>query len=472
MRTLRARLILSHTLPILLVLPLIGGVFLYLLQTQVFLANIASELDRQAVLISDIAGQYSEIWRDPARSQAFVESISLNSRARTMLIDPQGQLIVSSDAADAERIGQVEFVPDYNQFLSGGKHAVVTYNNGTIQDVTVPVINPYGKLAGFVRLENPLAPVSERYLQMRRFTVGIVVGGLLLGIAIGSFLANDLQKPLQRTTRAVYELAGGGQLTPLKEEGPQETRMLLRAFNNLVERLRTLEESRRRLLANLVHELGRPLGALQSAVTALSNGADEDVPLRRELLGGMDDELHRMRSLVDDLARLYEQVLGSMELDRQPTDLNEWLGRASAPWREAALEKGLEWQAGLPGDLPVMDIDADRMAQALGNLLSNAVRYTPAGGRVSLTAENRSEGVAIHVADTGPGVVSQEREQIFTPFYRGKAARRFSDGMGIGLTITRDLVTAHGGTLTLESTPGQGSRFTILLPIGTAAQPS
>src|SRR5690606_18745018 len=108
------------------------------------------------------------------------------------------------------------------------------------------------------------------------------------------------------------------------EEGPEETRMLLRAFNTLVERLRTLEESRRKLLANLVHELGRPLGALQSAVTALSGGADEDVQLRRELLGGMDDELHRMRSLVDDLAQLYEQELGSLELERRPVDLNEW----------------------------------------------------------------------------------------------------------------------------------------------------
>jgi signal transduction histidine kinase len=455
-------------LPVLLIIPLIGVIFLYLLQTQVYLTNIGSELDRQAILISDIAGEYSEIWKDAGRSQAFVNSISLNARAKAKLMDPDGLLIASSDAADNNQVGLAVFEPDYDQFLSGGKHAVVTYSNSTIQDVTVPVISSYGKLVGFVRLENPLLTLTERYLQLRRWTVGILIGGLVLGIAVGSFLANDLQKPLRRTTQAVYALAGGSQLTPLQEEGPEETRLLLRAFNTLVERLHTLEESRRRLLANLVHELGRPLGALQSAVTALSSGADEDVPLRRELLGGMDDELHRMRSLVDDLAQLYEQVLGSLELDLQSTDLNDWIGRAVAPWREAALEKGLEWQADLPGNLPSIKIDPDRMAQALGNLLSNAVRYTPVGGKVSVSAENRAEGVAIRVRDTGPGIQREEREQVFSPFYRGKAARRFSDGMGIGLTITRDLVAAHGGRLDLDSQPGQGSQFTIALPAQTA----
>jgi len=468
MNTLRSRLILSHIFPILVILPLISGIFLYLLQTQVYLTNMASELDRQAVLISDIAGAYSEIWRYPDRRQAFVESISLNARAKVTLMDQDGLLLASSDDADTGRLGELVFTPDYDQFLSGGRHAVVNYDNGTITDVTVPVLTQRGVLAGFVRLENPLASVSQRYQELRRLTLGVLAGGLILGLAMGLLLGNDIQKPIRRTTEAVYELAGGRQLMPLAEEGPEETRMLLRAFNTLVERLRTLEESRRKLLANLVHELGRPLGALQSAVTALSGGADEDVQLRRELLGGMDDELHRMRSLVDDLAQLYEQELGSLELERRPVDLNEWIGRATAPWREAALEKGLRWQVDLPGNLPVLNIDADRLAQALGNLLSNAVNYTPSGGEVTLSAQKRAGEVAIQVADTGPGIQTEERERIFTPFYRGKAARRFSDGMGIGLTITRELVVAHGGRLELESQPGSGSRFSIILPLQPA----
>lgn len=472
MNTLRSRLILSHIFPILVILPLISGIFLYLLQTQVYLTNMASELDRQAVLISDIAGAYSEIWRYPERRQSFVESISLNASTKVTLMDQNGMLLASSDDADSGREGERVFEPDYEQFLSGGRHAVVNYNNGTITDVTVPVLTQNGLLAGFVRLENPLASVSQRYQELRRMTLGVLAGGLILGLAMGLLLANDIQKPIRRTTEAVYELASGRQLMPLVEEGAEETRMLLRAFNTLAERLRTLEESRRKLLANLVHELGRPLGALQSAVTALSGGADEDVQLRRELLGGMDDELHRMRSMVDDLAQLYEQELGSLELERRPVDLNEWIVRATAPWRQAALDKGLRWHAEISRNLPVMEIDADRLAQALGNLLSNAIHYTPSGGQVTLRAEERADAVVIEVVDTGPGIQTEERERIFTPFYRGKAARRFSDGMGIGLTITRELVTAHGGRLELESQPGSGSRFSIILPVASVDSPT
>ncbi|HEY9087753.1 MAG TPA: ATP-binding protein [Anaerolineaceae bacterium] len=464
MYSLRTRLILSHIFPILVILPLIGGIFLYLLQSQVYLANAASELDRQAVVISDIAGGYAEIWRDPERSQAFVENLSLNLAARVQLMDGAGRLIASSDPEDENRVGQVIFTPNYEQYLSGGKHAVVTYRDNTIQDVTVPVINILGQLAGFVRLENPLASVSARYAELRRSTLGILAGGLILGVVLGWLLAYDLEKPLRSTTQAVYELGSGRKLTPLKEQGPEEMRMLQRSFNGLVERLRTLEESRRRLLANLVHELGRPLGAMQSAVTALAGGADEDAQLRRELLGGMNDEVHRMRSLVDDLAQLYEQVLGSLELDLRSTDLNDWLARVIAPWREAALDKKLEWRAEIAAGLPTLAIDPDRLAQALGNLLSNAVRYTPEGGLVSVSAESATDGVRIHVSDTGPGIQAEERERIFTPFYRGSAVRRFSDGMGIGLTIAQDLVKAHGGSLQLDSQPGKGSRFTIFLP--------
>jgi two-component system, OmpR family, sensor histidine kinase BaeS len=109
-------------------------------------------------------------------------------------------------------------------------------------------------------------------------------------------------------------------------------------------------------------------------------------------------------------------------------------------------------------------MDPDRMAQALGNLLSNAIRYTPPGGKVVLSALAVEKDVLIQVNDSGPGIATEEQSQIFTPFYRGKAARRFSDGMGLGLTISKDLIEAHGGELKVESRPGQGSLFIICLP--------
>ncbi len=238
----------------------------------------------------------------------------------------------------------------------------------------------------------------------------------------------------------------------------------MRAFNSLAERLHSLEEARHQLLANMVHELGRPLGALQSGVEALRGGADEDPALRHELLAGMDAEIHRLRRLLDDLSRHYDQALGPLELNRHPINLNDWLTLVLAPWREAAERKGVRWVVTPPIDSLTIEIDPDRLAQAVGNLISNAIKYTPTGGTVSIGVETDPETVRIQVTDTGPGIALDEQARIFEPFYRGQTARRFPQGMGLGLTIARDLVVAHGGRLDVTSTPGQGSQFTISLP--------
>jgi signal transduction histidine kinase len=258
-------------------------------------------------------------------------------------------------------------------------------------------------------------------------------------------------------------VAQGREWNTLEEEGPEEIRTLLQAFNSLIDRLRVMEEARRRLLANLVHELGRPMGAIQSGLQALLSGAEQDPELRRELLEGMDTQVQRMRPLLDSLTDLHGQVLGTLELDFRPVALSEWLPRTVRPWRQAAHDKGLYWQIEIPGELPVLDIDSDRMAQVLGNLLSNAIKYTPEG-TISVEASTQAEQVVITVGDTGIGIAAAEHKRIFDPFYRSRRDKRFPQGMGLGLSIARDLVAAHGGHLDVESTPGEGSRFVIRLP--------
>jgi two-component system sensor histidine kinase BaeS len=203
---------------------------------------------------------------------------------------------------------------------------------------------------------------------------------------------------------------------------------------------------------------------LQSAAQALQSGADEDLTLRRELLGGMDDEIRRLRRLLDELAAHYDQLLGPFELHRQSLQLNEWLLRVLVPWREAAQRKGLHWQISLPTDDLSLVVDPDRLAQAIENLVSNAIKYTPAGGSISIAAEADRAGVSIVVQDTGTGIAPIDQARIFEPFFRGQAMRRFPQGMGLGLTIARDVVIAHGGQIDFSSAVGQGTRFTIWLP--------
>ena len=383
--------------------------------------------------------------------------------------------MASSDPNDAGRLGLPLDHPGLEQALSGQLFSQQARSQGLraeVADVLAPALGADQQVAGVVRLSYPLTSVYERFQLLRYLIAGVLVVGLILGAIAGTVLALDLGRPIQETQRAAEQLAYGQSPAPLAEQGPEEIRSLARSFNVLAARLHTLEESRRRLLANLVHELGRPLGALLAAVQALAEGADQDQALRGELLGGMEAQIHRLQRLLDDLAQLHDRVLGSLELDRQPLALAEWLPATLSPWREAALQKGLAWQSSIPAALPVISADPDRLAQAVGNLVSNAIKYTPPQGSVTVSAGSQAGEVWLRVSDTGPGIAAEEQARIFAPFYRGPVSGRFPQGMGLGLSIARDLVTAHDGRLTVESAPGSGSQFTIWLPVQTPPNPA
>jgi signal transduction histidine kinase len=186
--------------------------------------------------------------------------------------------------------------------------------------------------------------------------------------------------------------------------------------------------------------------------------------MRQAMLSGMQAEIGRLGRLLDDLTQLHDRVVGTLEVKRRPVFLDQWLTGVLGPWREVAQAQGLNWQVALPADLPVLEMDADRMAQVLGNLLSNAIKFTPAGDTVSVAAGVQDQQVWIQVRDTGPGIPAAEQPRVFRPFFRGRSGHRFPQGMGLGLSIARDLVEAHDGQLDMMSAPGQGSCFTIWLP--------
>jgi signal transduction histidine kinase len=317
---------------------------------------------------------------------------------------------------------------------------------------------------GIVAVTETLQEVASGFGRLRRWVVAVQLTGIVAGCAVGLVLALKLEQPISRVTDAVVSIAAGERIEPVPEEGPLEIRRLAGAVNSLAERLRALREARRWMLANIVHELGRPLGALRSAIHVLRRGADEDAAVRQELLAGAEDEIVRMQPLLDDLSRLHGQVLGTVDLAREPLPLRKLLRSVAAAWRAAAEEKGLHWQVDLPEALPTLSLDGDRMAQAVGNILSNAIKYTPPGGEVMLAAGTAGDQVWIRVADTGPGIDPDEQERVFEPFYRSQRVRRFPQGLGLGLTIARDVVEAHGGRVELVSGAGQGAEFSVWLP--------
>lgn len=465
MRTLRNQLILSHTLPFLVVLPLFTLALLILIETQVLLASLSQAATEQATLLVQAVRSQPALLADPARAQAFVAGLDLAPDGRIVLLSADGRPL-AGEGAQGEGVNRLLTPTSVKAAAQGQTSVLVSYGlAGQEADVLVPVRDASGRVIGVVGVARTLAGVNSSLGRLRLVFLAALLVEILLGVALGVLAARRLARPINATASAVVDLAAGRAMATVPAEGPAEIRQLASAANALAERLRLLEESRRRSLANVVHEIGRPLGAIRSAVHVLRGPVGDDGAIREELLSGVEAQIERMQPLLDDLAQLHGQVSGGVALARRPTALSQWLPEVLSPWQAAALDKGLGWQIETPEHLPVLDIDPDRLAQALGNLVDNALKYTPAGGRVAVSAGLDEAKVWIRVADDGPGIDPEEQQRVFEPFYRSQRGRRFPQGLGLGLTIANDLVLAHGGQLTLESQPGAGSRFTICLPL-------
>ncbi|MFL7892255.1 MAG: ATP-binding protein [Anaerolineales bacterium] len=468
MASLRSRLILSHLAPLLIVIPLAGLILIYTLETQVVLAELTDRLTERANLIIQALEDQPEVWKEDDQAAIFISDISELVQGQFLLLKSDGSLIASYSSESPAQTIDASQIEGLDTAMQGEKSVVIHYTlqNPSVE-VLLPVVDARQQLVGIVAVSQSLESIYSNIGNVRTSILIILVFQLIIGVIIGIYLAGKIERPIGRAATGVIDIAAGIDIDPVPEAGPREIRQLSAAVNILAERLRILEETRRRSLANIVHELGRPLGAIRSAVHMLITG-NVDHQVEHELLEGVNREIKRMQPLLDDLALLHGQVTGSMSLDLRSTDFNDWLTSSILPWRAAALEKGLEWNTDIPVNLPAITIDQQRMAQVLGNLLSNAVKYTPQGGSLLVSAGVEGAEIWFRVSDNGPGIDPQEFELVFEPFFRSQKTSRFPQGLGLGLTIARDIVNAHGGTLELTSALEQGSQFTVRLPIEPA----
>jgi two-component system, OmpR family, sensor histidine kinase BaeS len=460
-RSLRNRLILSHIIPVLLIIPLMGAAMVYVLETRLLLPMVYQNLIKDSMLLSEITRNQPVIWKNSQIAQALVNGVSPYLSGRVSFVTLDGQLLSSSGSSGGDLGTQILDLPDLSNVSQG---EFVQLKRGALAEVFAPVYDLNSQQIGIIRMTTQVLTVSEEIYQLRYLLGGILLLGVLAGVGLGSYFAFAINRPVQQVTGSIRAMADGNWKTHVDEQGPNELRELANEVNTLVDRLDNLEQSRKQLLANLVHELGRPLGAMRSAVQALLKGADKDQRLAAELMNGLDSETARLQRLLDDLSGLHGQFFGQYQLNLEEVMLNDWLATTLSPWAAAAKLKGIAWEEEIPTDLPVIVMDPDRMAQATGNLLSNAVKFTPGGKCVAVTVQVAEDNLCIQVADSGPGIPVEEQEKIFQPFYRAPQGRRIVQGMGLGLSIARDIVIAHGGKIELSSEPGSGSRFTIRLP--------
>jgi signal transduction histidine kinase len=462
--SLRTRLILSHVLPVLLMIPLTGLAMAYVLETRLLLPMVYRSLAEDATLMAAITGDQPLFWQNPQLAQALVDGVEPHLSGQVSVISLDGRVIAGTNPPSGSQAQLVE-LPD----LRGvGPGETVQLRQGPLAEAYAPAFDANGKATGVIRMTTRLVTVSDTIYQLRYLLGAVLLLGVLAGSGLGSYLAFQINRPIQRVTSSIQSLAAGNWQAHAPEAGgPREMRALAMAVNALVDRLGSLEQARRHLLANLVHELGRPLGAMRSAIQALLQGADQDPQLKSDLLHGLDAETVTLKRLLEDLARLHDEVLGGLEINKVSTVPDEWLAGQLPAWEAAARAKGLTWTVDIQAGMPAVEMDADRLGQALGNLLSNAIKFTPAGRRVSTRAWAEAGRFCVEVADTGAGILPDERGRIFQPFYRGARGRKVVDGMGLGLSIARDIAVAHGGEISFDSQVGQGTRFTLWVPVPT-----
>jgi two-component system sensor histidine kinase BaeS len=285
--------------------------------------------------------------------------------------------------------------------------------------------------------------------------LGLVV---LLLLALVARAVRRAAAPVGDLIEASGRVEAGDFSARVPEEGPREVRSLARAFNSMSARLEEMEQQRQSTLADVSHELRTPLTVIRGNVEALIDGV---YPGDREHLEPILEEARVMERLIDDLRTLTLVEAGSLVLHPEPTDLGTLLPDVAAGYRSQSEQAGVQLIVSVADAVPVIEVDPARIREVVANLLANALRHTPSGGSVDLTARLTGDAVEVTVRDTGSGIPTEDLERIFDRFYRSPD----SPGSGLGLPIARDLVQAHGGTVTASSEPGYGTTIRFTLPV-------
>jgi signal transduction histidine kinase len=284
-------------------------------------------------------------------------------------------------------------------------------------------------------------------------------GGLIIAGLLGVYLTRRIVRPLGALSAAADEIAGGDYAVDLPPtRGKDEISTLSRSFADMAAKLAESEALSRNFLMSVSHELRTPLTAIRGHVSAVREGVIDDPDLRAASLRVIEEEAMRLERLVGDVLDLAKLDAHRFTVLQEEVDMERLCERAFTTFGEEARRRAIDYRSDIRAH-PVILTDGDRVLQIISNLLSNAFRWTPEGGRISLELGAENGTVSVAVNDTGPGISAEERERIFRPFWS-----RDGGGTGLGLAIARELANALGGRIEVRSQPGLGSRFELSLP--------
>ena len=298
---------------------------------------------------------------------------------------------------------------------------------------------------------------------LRRAFVRVGAGALVLAMVVGTVLAWRATRPLRavsHTTRRILETGDLSARVP-GPNGTGELALLVQQLNTLLDKNAAHVRVLRETLDNLAHDLRTPITRLRGTAELALHDAGDPAEARAALANCVD-ESDRLLHVLEALLDISAAEAGALKLNRDRVDLRTLTERAVDLYREVAEEKAITVTLDQPAAVE-FSVDAIRLGQAINNLLDNALKYTPAGGKVAVSVRNEPRAAAITVTDNGPGVAPNERDAIFRRLYRSDSSRS-QRGLGLGLSMVKAIVEAHGGTVAIDDAPGGGARFTVMLP--------
>jgi two-component system OmpR family sensor kinase len=455
--SLRARLLGTYVLLIGAVLALAGmGLILLLLRNPIPERQTALRLELVASVLVERDARPGAL-AEPARLQPLLARLGL-ADGRVLILAADGQVLGDSlpegpALRDPARLDTTDTGQQIIRDASGRAWLAVVHPLPGGRRVVVAAPRPL--LRGLLVLgDDLLRPLLQ--------AAGLA---LVLSTLLAWLVSRSVAGPLQRMGAAARAVAEGDYQTQLQPGGPAEVRQLAAAFNDMVRHVQASRQSQRDFVANVSHELKTPLTSIQGFAQAILDGTASEPASRRHAAEVIYDEADRLRRMVEDLLDLARLDAGQAALSFAVVDLPMLLETVGERFDPPAREKGVGLSQHSEG-LPPLVADGDRLAQVFTNLIDNALKHTPPGGQVRVVGHAAGDWITVQVEDTGEGIPPDKLTRIFERFYQADRSRRggAGRGVGLGLAISREILAAHGGTLTAESTPGAGSCFTVRLP--------
>lgn len=293
-----------------------------------------------------------------------------------------------------------------------------------------------------------------------------------MAMALGYFYSSALAGRISDVEQAARRIAEGDLSARVPVSGTDEVAALARSFNRMAgqlqaaaEKQKEVERLRSDLIAWVGHDLQTPLTSMRAILEALADGMVDEPQTVQRYLGIAQRDIRSLSTLIDDLFQMAQIDAGGLRLDLAPNSLGDLISDTLESFSELAARQSVSLQGTVAPGVDPVRMDAARIGRVLNNLVGNALRHTPAGGRVEVSASRQADGVQVSVSDSGEGIRAEDLAHVFEQFYRGEKSRsRATGGAGLGLAIARGIVRAHGGEIRVESEPGQGTRFFFNLP--------